>query len=291
MNVRHLRYFVEIAASGSLKRASEGLYVTQSALSRAVADLEAELGCALLERSQRGVTPTRQGAALARRARRILLDVDSLRTELLDEEDEPTGHVRLALPIGVRNRLTRPLVARLRKEHPGIRVDIADGTAHDNRTALLEHLADIAVIHEFERGLPLESRRLYHDPLCLVGPRSAGFSLRRPLEVRALADYPLILIHAPNQIRWTVDAALRRLRRRAQPVMEVSASPLILDLVEDGHGYAVLTESLISAALAQRRVSAGRLGSLRVTWVAAWPKGRPLTRSARIALDTLLALA
>jgi LysR family nitrogen assimilation transcriptional regulator len=291
MNVRHLRYFVEIASTGSLKRASELLYVTQSALSRAVADLEGELGCTLFERTRRGVVPTRQGASLVRRARRILMDVDSLRAEMLEEEDEPTGHVRLAIPIGVRNRITRPLVARLRARYPKMRVDIADGNAHDNRTALLDGLADIAVIHEFERGLPLESRRLYQDPLYLVGPVSAGFSPRASLDVKALTDFPLILIHAPNQIRWTVDAALRRARCRVQPVMEVSASPLILDLIEDGQGYAVLTESLITAALSQGRVSASRLGSLKITWVAAWAKKQPLSRSARLAVNELLSLS
>jgi LysR family nitrogen assimilation transcriptional regulator len=291
MNIRHLRYFVEIASTGSLRRASEGLYVTQSALSRAVAELESELGCALFQRNQHGVVPTRHGAALVRRARRILLDVDAIRAELPDEEDEPTGHVRLAMPIGLRDRLTRPLVRKLRKEFPKIRVDIADGTAHENRTAALEGLADIAVIHEFERGLPLNSRRLYVDPICLVGPRTAGFAMDTPLELRALGEYPLLLIQAPNQIRWTVDAALRKLKRSAPPVMEVSSSPLLLDLVQDGHGYTVLTESIIASALRQRRVSAAPLGALKVIWVAAWSKGRTLTRSVQIALDTLLAIA
>lgn len=291
MNIRHLRYFIEIVSTGSLRRASESLYVTQSALSRAVAELENDLGCALLERSQRGVVPTRHGQALVKRARRILVDVDAIRADLLDEEDEPTGHVRLAMPIGLRDRLTRPLVRRLRKEYPKIRVDIADGTAHENRAAALEGLADIAVIHEFERGLPLNSKRLYFDPICLVGPRTAKFRMDSALELKALGDYPLLLIQAPNQIRWTVDAALRKLKRNAQPVMEVSSSPLLLDLVQDGHGYTVLTESIISGALRQRRVTAAPLGALKVAWVAAWSKGKARSRSVQIALDVLLEIA
>lgn len=281
---------MQIASAGNLRRASEGLYISQSALSRAVAELEKELGCALLERSPLGVTPTRQGAALVRRARRILLDVDSLRADLLEGEDEPTGHVRLAMPIGVRDRLTRPLVARLRKNYPKIRVDIADGTAHENRTAVLEGLADIAVVHEFERGLPLLSRRLYVDPLCLVGPRKAGFDPASPVELKTLAQHPLLLPHAPNQIRSTVDAALRKLRRMALPVMDVSASPLLLDLVEDGHGCAVLPQSLLGTALRQRRVSAAPIGNLRLIWVAAWPKDRPVPRCVQVTLDTLFAI-
>jgi DNA-binding transcriptional LysR family regulator len=56
MNVRHLRYFVEIAATGNLRRASEGLYISQSALSRAVAELEHELGCVRKRRPEAVLT-------------------------------------------------------------------------------------------------------------------------------------------------------------------------------------------------------------------------------------------
>lgn len=291
MNLRHLRYFVEIVSTGSLRRASEILYVTQSALSRAVADLEQELECVLLERNQRGVAPTRQGVALLNRARQILADVESLRAELLEERNEPVGRVRLAMPIGVRDRLTRPLVRRLKQDYPNIRVDIADGNAHENRAAVLEGLADIAVIHELERGLPLNYRRIYVDRLCLVGPGAAGLQMRKSLPLGSLAEHPLLLIRAPNQIRWTVDLALRKLNAKMQPVMEVSSSLLLLDLVEDGHGYTVLPESLVSEAVQQRDISAARLGTLTVTWVAAWSKAKLLSDPVRIALQTLFAIA
>jgi DNA-binding transcriptional LysR family regulator len=73
--------------------------------------------------------------------------------------------------------------------------------------------------------------------------------------------------------------------------MEVSSSLLLIDLVEDGHGYTVLPESLISEAVQQRGISAARLGTLKVTWVAAWPKGKVLSSPVRIALDTLFTIA
>lgn len=291
MNLRHLHYFVEIVATGNLRRASEVLYVTQSALSRAITELESELDSVLLERDQRGVRPTRQGLVLAQGARRLLGELDSLRAEVRAETSEPAGHVRLAMPVGLRARLTRPLVRRLRAEYPHVRVDIADGNAHENRAAVLEGLADVVVMQELDRGLPLNYRRLYADPLCLVGPKSANFSMRRTLPQSALAGLPLLQIRAPNQIRWLVDSALRRLSAPAEPTMEVSSSIIQLDLVEDGHGYTVLPKSLLLEALEQRAISASPLARLGVTWVAAWQKGKQPTRAARIALDTLLEIS
>lgn len=288
MNVRHMRYFIEIAGMGNLRRASEVLYVTQSALSRAIGELESELGCVLLERDQRGVRPTPQGLVFAQGARRILADLESLRTEVLAQSSEPFGHVRLAMPVGLRERLTRPFVRKLRDQYPNVRVDIIDGNAHENRAAVLEGTADVVVMQELDRGLPLNYRRLYVDPLCLVGPKSAGLSLQRTLPQSALAGLPLLQIRAPNQIRWLVDSALRRLSAPAEPTMEVSSSLIQLDLVEDGHGYTVLPRSLLLEAVEQRAISAAPLSKLAVTWVVAWQKGKQPTRATQIALDALL---
>jgi LysR family nitrogen assimilation transcriptional regulator len=291
MNVRHLRYFIEVTATGSLRRASEVLYVTQSALSRAIAELESDLGCALLERHQRGVRPTPQGLALAQRARRIVSEMESLKAQVLAEGGGPVGHVRLAMPVGMRDLLTRPLVRRLRKDYPNIRVDVADGNAHENRAAVLEGEADVAVIQELDRGLPLNYRRMYVDSLCLVGPRSAGFGFQKQLPLSALAGPPLLLIRPPNQIRWTVDAALRRLMTTTEPAMEVSSSMLLLDLVEDGHGYTVLPQSLVLEAVKHRPLSAGPVGKLNVTWVTIWQKGKPVSPAVRATLDALHAIS
>ena len=108
------------------------------------------------------------------------------------------------------------------------------------------------------------------------------------MPLSALADRPLLQTRPPNQIRWTVDAALRKLQLSRPPTMEVSSSVLLLDLVEDGHGYTVLPESLVAEAVQKRPLSAGRLGTLKVTWIVAWPKGKTLSRSVRAALDALI---
>lgn len=288
MNLRHLHYFTEIASTGSLRRASEVLYVTQSALSRAVSELEAEFGCALLDRSQKGVTPTPRGLALLERAKLIISDVDQLKAVLAKDSVAPTSHVRLALPIGVRNSMTRPLVKTLREAHPNMRVDVADGNAHENRNAVLDGSADLTVILELDRGLPLSYRRLYGDALCLVGPKSASLDSSATAPLSMLADLPLLLIRAPNQIRWAVDSELRRMKTKKDPTMEVSSSLLLIDLVEDGHGYTVLPQSLLDELEDDRRVSWAPLSKMSITWVVAWSKAKPLTPAARTVVDALV---
>lgn len=81
MNVQALRYIVAVAQAGSINKASANLYISQSSLSRAVQDLEAQIGISLFQRTSRGVIPTHEGLEFIEKARRILLEIDQLEGE------------------------------------------------------------------------------------------------------------------------------------------------------------------------------------------------------------------
>ena len=76
MNIVHLKYAVEIARTGSLNKAAENLYMAQPNLSRAIKELEADLGIAIFERSSRGMVATPDGEEFLRYAKKILEQVD-----------------------------------------------------------------------------------------------------------------------------------------------------------------------------------------------------------------------
>lgn len=76
MDLRQLKYFVQIVESGSLAKASRQLFIAQPALSQHIAKLESEVGKPLLIRTAKGVTPTENGAALHHHARFILRQLE-----------------------------------------------------------------------------------------------------------------------------------------------------------------------------------------------------------------------
>ena len=93
MDLRQLRYFVAIAETGNVRQAAERVRVAQSALSRHVRALEAELGVRLLDRHARGVSLTGAGERLNLRAVEILRRVDEMRAEIIAEGELPAGAV------------------------------------------------------------------------------------------------------------------------------------------------------------------------------------------------------
>jgi LysR family nitrogen assimilation transcriptional regulator len=295
MNIKHLGYFVEIVSCGSLSQAAERVYVTQSALSRAVSQLEQELECRLLERTTKGVVPTPQGHSLVERAQRILQESQAIAQDVKLPGTALRGRVRLAMPTGLRNRLTRPLVSRLRQAYPQLRIEITETTSRGARTALDEGRVDLAVLTESERAGRLNTVPLYTDRICLVGPGSSALSMGRAVPTATLGTLPLVLLRAPNNLRAVVDRILRRLHVDTPPVLEVSSSPLALSLVADGHGYTVLprstVESMAGAAADRHALKLAPLGKLALTWMVALPQDRPVPQGARLMAQVLQELA
>ena len=78
MNVQELRYVVAVAQAGSINKAALNLYVSQSTLSRAVQEVEAQIGISLFQRTNKGAIPTHDGLEFIERARRLLLAFDQL---------------------------------------------------------------------------------------------------------------------------------------------------------------------------------------------------------------------
>lgn len=295
MNIKHLGYFVEIVSCGSLSQAAERVYVTQSALSRAVSQLEQQFDCRLLERTTKGVVPTPQGYALLQRAQRILQESQAMAEDLKLPGTALRGRVRLAMPMGLRNRLTRPLVQRMRQAYPQLRIEITETTSRGARAALDEGSVDLAVLTESERAGRLSTVPLFTDRLCLVGPGSSALSMGRAVPTAALGTLPLVLLRAPNNLRAVVDRILRRLRVDTPPALEVSSSQLALSLVADGHGYTVLprstVESMADGMAGRHELRLAPLGKLALTWMVAVPQDRPVPQGARIMAQLLHELA
>ena len=83
MNVQELRYVVAVAQAGSINKAALNLYVSQSTLSRAVQEVEAQIGISLFQRTNKGAIPTHDGLEFIERARRLLLAFDQLEGQYL----------------------------------------------------------------------------------------------------------------------------------------------------------------------------------------------------------------
>ena len=126
MNIKPLEHLLALADTGSFSRAAEQCFLTQSALSRSIQNLEQELGGQLLDRIGKRNELTPLGREVVARARRIVLEASELRRSA-ERMQGGGGKISIGLGSGPGALLTTPLLCHAAEQHPDLRVSITRG--------------------------------------------------------------------------------------------------------------------------------------------------------------------
>jgi len=177
-----------VVDSGSVTAAAARLGYTPSAVSQQVGALEKEAGTSLLERVGRGVRPTAAGLLLTGYADAIGRQVAEAETALADLVAGRTGQLTVRYFATAGAALVAPAVARLRAEHPGVRLELKLTDPEDPLPEVKEGRADVALVVG-KPGGPEGVRlvKLLDDPYLAVLPKGHRLAARRSVELRELA--------------------------------------------------------------------------------------------------------
>ncbi|MFG2501263.1 LysR substrate-binding domain-containing protein [Streptomyces sp. NPDC048441] len=166
MELRTLRYFVAVAEELHFGRAAERLRMTQPPLSRAIKQLETELGGELLRRSPTGVSLTPAGASLYDEARTLLAQADQARVRVAAAAG--TATLTVGTLADSAEQVGNRLAAAYREQHPGVRVRIREADLTDPTTGLRAGLVDVALTRAPFDDTGITTRVLRSDPVGVV---------------------------------------------------------------------------------------------------------------------------
>lgn len=200
-----LAYFRTAGRLQHVTRAAEELGMSQPALSRALARLEADLGVPLFQRAGRSVRLTRYGAAFLQRVERALREIDEGRTELADLTGLKRGTVALGFLRTLGAKYVPQLVRRFNAEHPGVQFSFTP----NNSATLEEQLARGELDVIFTTAPTGETRFLYQrvadQELALIVARSHPLARRRRVALRELAAEPFVTFKRSHAFRRLTD--------------------------------------------------------------------------------------
>jgi len=258
MEIRHLRYFVAMAETGSLMKASERLHVAQPALSVHLANLEAELGTTLVTRSNRGVELTPDGAFLYDRAVTLLKYHQDSVSALKDRNARPSGYVSIGLTSAMPSLLAADLYRAAREEMPDVSLYLVDASTSALYEWLQEGRIDLITCFNLPETPELESVPLYWEDYCLVG-RNNGEPHSDEIDFEDILDLPLAMPSASTTLRKALDDAAARRGLQLAPRFETESAQALKALARSGECFAVLPracvhEDVVSGVLQARRV-------------------------------------
>ena len=183
-----------IAEKGSFMAAAKLLGISQSSLSHAIADLEAELNLRLLERGREGTVPTEAGRRILVHARQISASLDSIRAEAANMGGVLSGRVRIgSVPSAAVAFLPR-LIAQVAREYPQVEVLLLEEPSQGMQQLiewLRNNVIDVALLELPVSGLHVEP--LMSDELCVITAASSSLARRAKISIREMAEKPFIM--------------------------------------------------------------------------------------------------
>ncbi len=253
MNLNQIETFIHVAEYGSFSKAALILGVAQPSLSRQVRALEIELREPLLVRHGRGVELTESGRHLLEHCHGILHLVTKAKEDLAARRDEPAGHISIAMTPTLARLHTLPLIRAFRKAMPKARLAIIEGFSAHITEWLTSGRADIGLVHNPEPLPALEIKPLREGRLFLVSLSSQAPD--RPVPLRQLANYPLVMPERGHIFRKLAESAAAMAGVQLHIEWEVSSIPVILDLVAAGMGHAALGEDAVHRIQHRKRLT------------------------------------
>lgn len=238
MDLRHLRAFAAIVDAGGFARAAARLNLSQPALSRQIAALEADLGVPLFDRLGRRALLTSEGEDLLRRSRRLLSDAESLGERARALKGGHTGLLRVGATPQAMETLLAGFLARYRRRHPGVEVHLVEDGGVRLPTRLEHGDVHLALIPAGDARF--RWRLVGPVYLLAVLPKSHRWGRRATLEIEELADAPLLLTRRDFGSRAWFDAACQMAHIRPHVFLESGAPPTLVALAQAGYGIAIV---------------------------------------------------
>ncbi len=241
---------ISVADNASFTRASQQLYVAQSAISRKIKLLEEELGEPIFKRVNKKIYVTPAGQVLLRYARRIFLDMRNAKVEISEIAHLERGQLRVGAGMLACTYILPPVLEKFKALHPRIDLEVITAPTDILLSKLNDNLIELGVF-----TLPIKHADLQVIPLIteemvvVTSPKHPVLSQKSKINAEELQDYPLILFPKEARTRNVLDEFFRDAGIAPRIVMEAENVAVIKPLVKIDLGISIIPLRSVSEEL------------------------------------------
>ncbi len=238
MNISHLKILIAVVEHGSFSAAALQLGLSQSAVSRAIASLEEDLGVSLLARGRFGAYPTHVGERILTHAQTIVSAQTLIEAEANREKNLYGGRVRIASFRSVATHVLPPLIAQFCQRFPSVEVSLIEADPNAVEQALRKHRVDIGLMPLPRNSDDFETWEILNDEFVVLLPPSAKIA-PNPLAWNDLNHYAFILYNYA-ECTSAVRQHWQQWNQSLKVAYEIKEDSTIVSMVSQGLGAAVL---------------------------------------------------
>lgn len=250
MELRHLRCFLAVAEELHFARAAERLHIEQSPLSRAIKELEEDLGVQLFARTTRSTRLTRAGRMFLEHMPRVFASLRQARDSVSAAANGFHGQLRIALSDGITPTCFSALLALCRQEEPEIEIRLTEVPLSQQIKGLHDDLYDVGFAQLDEAGDGLVGEPIWHDPLMVAVPARHPLLAYKRIPWDEVLRYPLALGDAQiyEGHARQIDRALRQSSLEPLIAERVASFDLMMTLVSAGFALGLAGASQIATS-------------------------------------------
>lgn len=268
MEVRHFKLVIAIAETGTVTRAAEKLYLTQSALSHQLKELETELGCQIFTRINRKLILTPSGKSFLNASYLITNEIQKLQQEMKKIVTGESGRIRLVTESSTCYHWL-PRVLRQYQEHfPNVEVQLNTNDVNQYLDLLLTGKVDVAIIHRKKADKNIHYIELFEDEVvALISPGDA-LSLKKFLEPEDFRSVTYITHSRQFDQSAFFESFLKPNKVTPKKVVYIQLTEAVVGMVKEGLGVAVMANWLAWPYFDSHRLKPVRItrAGIRRTW-------------------------
>ena len=234
------RVFKEVAEAGNITAAAQALYISQSAVSQSIKQLEGELQTRLFARNSRGVALTPDGRMLYEYVRSAI--------------GLQMGHLTIGASDTVTSQFLLPYLERFHRQYPAIHIQIVSGRSHKVLGLLQSGKVDIAFASTPQESASLETHPCFATHSVFVAAADYPCDFGHVYSLAEIAAFPLILLERKASSRLYLEKYFLQNGQRLHPEIELGARSLLVDLAAIGFGVAGVTEEFVHEELSKGRL-------------------------------------
>ena len=255
------RVFKEVAEVGNITAAAQALYISQSAVSQSIKQLERDLQTRLFARNSRGVTLTAEGQMLYEYVRSAMGLLETGEEKLSQTRELQMGQLTIGASDTVTSQFLLPYLDTFHKRHPAIHIQIVSGRSHKVLGLLRSGKVDIAFASTPQEGASLETFPCLATHSIFVAGAEYPCDFDHVYTLEEIARFPLILLERKASSRLYLEKYFLQNGLHLNPEIELGARSLLVDLAAIGFGVAGVTEEFV-----RRELESGRLRKLRTSF-------------------------
>lgn len=243
LEIKHLRYFIEVTRTGNFTHTAENLYITQPALSRIIKSLEDELGARLFIRSRKKLMLTDAGRVLYKYAQEIEKQVQHMETELDSLLTLKKGHIRIGLPTVINSFFFSDLIGYFHQEYPEVTFQLEEDGSKRIEEEIVNDKLDFGVVVLPDKHDMFDYYTFVNENLKLVVPSYHHLAGEQEVSLQDLKEEAFIMFNQDFSLRNRILAACKEAGFQPKIISETSQLDFIEEMIASNLGITLLPES------------------------------------------------